>query len=70
MLQSLVGNNIEAFEIMSKPILEIVHKQFPALTKPFPAIPELSLLVEFTTTSELDLHIDDTGENIFQNKIW
>ena len=69
MLQSLVGNNIEAFEIMSKPILEIVHKQFPKISKPFPAIPELSLLVEFTTTSELDLHIDDTGETVFQNKI-
>ena len=69
MLQSLVGNNIEAFEIMSKPILEIVHKQFPKISKPFPAIPELSLLVEFTTTSELDLNIDDTGETIFQKKI-
>ena len=59
MLQSLVGNNIEAFEIMSKPILEIVHKQFPKIIKPFPVIPELSLLVEFTTTSDLDLNIED-----------
>ncbi len=69
MLQSLVGNNIEAFEIMSKPILEIVHKQFPMIVKPFQVIPELSLLVEFTTTSDLDLNIDNTGETVFQNRI-
>ena len=69
MLQSLVGNNIEAFEIMSKPILEIVHKQFPKIIKPFPVIPELSLLVEFTTTSDLDLYIEDTGESFFQRRI-
>ena len=69
MFQSLVGNNIEAFEIMSKPILEIVHKQFPKIIKPFPVIPELSLLVEFTTTSDLDLYIEDTGESFFQRRI-
>ena len=69
MLQSLVGNNIEAFEIMSKPILEIVHKQFPKIIKPFQIIPELSLLVEFTTTSDLDLNLEDTGESFFQKRI-
>ena len=68
-LQSYTGNNIEAFEIMSKPILDIVHRQFPNLTKPFPNTPELALLVEFSTTSELDLITDDTGETIFQNRI-
>ena len=34
-LQSVTGNGIEAFEIMTKPILEIIHKQFPQYNKPF-----------------------------------
>ena len=68
-LQSYSGGNIEAFEIMSKPILDIVHRQFPDLSKPFPEIPELALLVEFSTTSELDLITDSTGETFFQNRI-
>ena len=68
-LQSYSGGNIEAFEIMSKPILDIVHRQFPNLNKPFPEIPELALLVEFSTTSELDLITDSTGETFFQNRI-
>ena len=68
-LQSYTGNNIEAFEIMSKPILEIVHRQFPKINKPFSDIPDLALLVEFSTTSELDIITDNSGETIFQNRI-
>ena len=68
-LQSYTGNNIEAFEIMSKPILEIVHRQFPKINKPFTDIPDLALLVEFSTTSELDIITDSSGETVFQNRI-
>ena len=68
-LQSYTGNNIEAFEIMSKQILEIVHRQFPKINKPFNDIPELALLVEFSTTSELDIVADSSGETVFQNRI-
>ena len=54
---------------MSKPILEIVHRHFPNINKPFSEIPELALLVEFSTTSELDIITDSSGESIFQKRI-
>ena len=68
-LQSVTGNGIEAFEIMTKPILEIIHKQFPQYNKPFTNIPEMAVLVEFATTSDLDLKKNETGETIFKNKV-
>ena len=68
-LQSITGNDIEAFEIMSKPILDIIHKQFPNLHKPFPITPNLIALVEFATTSEVDIKINDKGETLFNSKV-
>ena len=68
-LKSVTGNDIEAFEIMTKPILEIVHRQFPHYNRPFNNIPEMATLVEFSTTSDLDLKENEKGETVFKNKV-
>ena len=68
-LKSVTGNDIEAFEIMTKPILEVVHRQFPKYNKPFDIIPEMAALVEFATTSDLDLKTNGKGETVFKNKV-
>ena len=69
-LQESTGEGVEAFEIMTKPILDIIHRQFPNLEKPFKKIPNLSVLIEFITTSEFDLKLNSKGETFFENRVF
>ncbi len=68
-IQTSTGNGIEAFEIMTKPILEIIHKQFPNFQKPFQKIPNLLAIVEFINFSEYEVKVQKNGQTLFEEKV-
>ena len=60
-LKSNLEGNIEAFEIMTDKILDIIYKYFPNFKKPFQKIPSLIGIIDIVTNSDFDV------ENIFEN---
>ena len=60
-LQSASGEQVEAFEIMPKTLLDVVFKQFPEIPHPLNPIPEFMILMEIASSDEMDGREDDTG---------
>lgn len=67
-IQKSTGNGIESFELMTKPILDIIHKQFPNLKKPFQEIPNLLAIIEFINYSDFETKVQKNGQNLFEEK--
>ena len=60
-LQSASGEQVEAFEIMPKTLLDVVFKQFPEIPHPLNPIPDFMILMEIASSDEMDGREDETG---------
>ena len=60
-LQSASGEQVEAFEIMPKTLLDVVFKQFPEIPHPLNPIPEFMILMEIASSDEMDGREDEAG---------
>lgn len=60
-LQSASGEQVEAFEIMPKTLLDVVFKQFPEIPHPLNPIPEFMILMEIASSDEIDGREDEAG---------
>ena len=69
-LKSNLGNDIEAFEIMTKEILEIIYKHFPKFKKPFSNTSDFIGIVDIVTTSKFDIENYINDKTIFENKVF
>ena len=60
-LHSASGEQVEAFEIMPKTLLDVVFKQFPEIPHPLNPIPEFMILMEIASSDEIDGREDEAG---------
>ena len=60
-LQSASGEQVEAFEIMPKTLLDVIFKQFPEIPRPLNPIPDFMILMEIASSDEMDGREDEAG---------
>ena len=60
-LQSASGEQVEAFEIMPKTLLDVIFKQFPEIPRPLNPIPDFMILMEIANSDEMDGREDEAG---------
>ena len=61
-LQRISGEQVEAFEIMPKELIDVVLKQFPTLIPPLETQGKFMVLMEIASTNDADGHPSPTGE--------
>ena len=64
-----LGNDIEAFELMTKEILGIIYKHFPRFKKPFSDNPDFIGIIDIITNSKFDLDNYIENKTIFENRV-
>ncbi len=60
-LQTASGEQVEAFEIMPKTLLDVVLKHFPNIPRPLDPIPDFMILMEIASSDARDGAEDATG---------
>ena len=60
-LQSASGEQVEAFEIMPKTLLDVIFKQFPEIPRPLNPIPDFMILMEIASSDKMDGREDEAG---------